>query len=415
MKYICIDLKSFYASVECLERGLDPLETALVVCDVERGEGSIFLASTPKVKSMGINSRARLFEIPKCLRKKIIFAKPRMKKYIEYSSEVYNTYLDMFDKDDIYSYSIDEVFIDVESYLTYYNCTMEELCLKIINKVKKNTKLICCIGAGDNMFLAKVALDILAKKQPNGVCYLTEESFKEKLWDHQPITDVWRIGPGTQKRLYKYGIKTLGQLAKTRKEIILKEFGIVGEELYEHAWGIDITTIKEIKKYKPINKSLNHSQILDDDVNKEGALIALLEMADTTLLKMIENNLKANNMTIDIGYSRVLNLFFHKSITFSANTNSYKIVSKEIKEIVYNFVDDLPIRKLGITFGGLTTSNVQQLSIFDEDNSNEIELYKTISEVKERFGKSSVAKAISFTEEGTQLKRNKTIGGHNSE
>lgn len=414
MKYICIDLKSFYASVECIERNLDPLKTALVVCDVERGEGSIFLASTPMVKAMGINSRARLFEVPKYKRKNIIFAKPRMSKYIECSSEVYNVYLDMFDKEDIYSYSIDEVFIDVESYLTYYNCSIEELSVKIINKVKKRTKLTCCIGAGDNMFLAKVSLDILAKKQPNGVCYLTEETFKEKLWDHQPITDVWRIGPGTQRRLYKFGIKTLGQLAKSRKDIILKEFGVVGEELYEHAWGLDKTTIKEIKKYVPINKSLNHSQILDEDVNKEGALVALLEMADTTLLKMIENNLKASFLGIDIGYSRVLNLFFHKSITFT-NTNSYKIISKEIKEIVYNYVDDLPIRKLSVTFGGLTSSTTQQLSLFDIDNSDEVELYKTISEVKERFGKSSIAKAMSFTEEGTQLKRNKTIGGHNSE
>ncbi len=265
------------------------------------------------------------------------------------------------------------------------------------------------------MFLAKVALDILAKKESNGVCYLNVDLFKEKLWGHQPITDVWRIGPGTQKRLYKYGIKTLGQLANSRKDIILREFGVVGEELYEHAWGVDVTTVKEVKSYKPINKSLNHSQILDEDVNKDGALVVLLEMADTTILKMIEQKLKTNHVSIFIGYSRVLNLSFAKSFVLTTNTNSYKIISKEIKEIVYNYVDDLPIKKLSITFGGLTTSNVQQLSLFDVDNTKEVKLFETINDIKERFGKSSISKAVSFTEDGTQLKRNKTIGGHNSE
>ncbi len=415
MKYLCIDLKSFYASVECIERGLDPLKEALVVCDTVRGEGSIFLASTPKVKEMGIKSRSRLFDVPNYLRKKIIFAKPRMKKYIEYSSEVYDVYLEMFDSCDIYSYSIDEVFINVETYLTYYNCSMEELSSKIIAKVREKTKLTCCIGAGDNMFLAKVALDILAKKTKTGICYLTQETFKEKLWEHQPITDIWRIGPGTQKRLYKYGIKNLKQLANYNKNIILKEFGIIGEELYEHSWGIDKTTIKEIKSYKPINKSLNHSQILSDDSTKEQAAIALLEMADTILLKMIENNLKTNSITIDIGYARILNLSFHKSMVLQSNTNSYKIISHVVKEIVFNYVDDLPIKKLGITFGGLTTSNIQQLSLFDVDNTDEVILYKTISEVKNKFGLDSVNKAISYTEDGTQLLLNKRIGGHNSE
>ncbi len=415
MKYLCIDLKSFYASVECLERNLDPLKTALVVCDTIRGEGSIFLASTPKVKEMGIKSRSRLFEVPKYMRDKIIFAKPKMRKYIEYSALAYETYLEMFSSDDIFNYSIDEVFIDVTTYLTYYNCNIEELSLKVVNKIKEKTKLTCCVGAGDNMFLAKVALDILAKKQPSGTCYLNLEKFKELIWVHQPITDIWRIGPGTQKRLYKYGIKSLGQLANFRKDIILKEFGIIGEELYEHAWGIDTTTIKEVKMFKPINKSLNNSQMLDEDVPKETALVSLLEMADTTLLKMIEQGLKASTITIDIGYSRVLNLTFNKSVKLNSNTNSYQIVSDLIKEIIYNYVDDLPVKKIGITFGGLATSKVEQLSIFDVDNSDEVELYKTINGVKERFGKSSVLKAISYTDEGTQRRVNKRIGGHNSE
>ncbi|MFI3251756.1 MAG: DNA repair protein [bacterium] len=415
MKFLCIDLKSFYASVECLERNLDPLKAALVVCDTNRGEGSIFLASTPKVKEMGIKSRSRLFEVPKYHRDKIIFAKPRMKKYIEYSALAYEVYLEMFDKEDIFNYSIDEVFIDVTSYLTYYNCNVEELAGKVVERIKERTRLTCCVGSGDNMFLAKIALDILAKKQPSGTCYLDLERFKELIWNHQPITDIWRIGPGTQKRLYKYGIKTLGQLANTRKDIIIKEFGIIGEELYEHAWGIDTTNIKEVKMFKPINKSLNNSQMLDEDVEKEAALIALLEMADTTLLKMIEQDLKASSLSIDIGYSRVLNLTFNKSIKFISNTNSYQIVSDLIKEIMYNYVDDLPIKKIGITFSGLTTSKVEQLSIFDVDNVEEVELYKTLNELKERFGKSSVLKAISYTDEGTQLRVNKRIGGHNSE
>ncbi len=414
MKYLCIDLKSFYASVECIERNLDPLTTPLAVCDITRGDGAIFLAATPCLKNMGVGSRARLYEVKSYIRKKIIFAKPRMKKYIEYSTKVYKTYLSMFSKEDIYVYSIDEVFIDVTTYLTYYNLSVEELALRVVNEVKKNTGLICCIGAGDNMFLSKVSLDILAKKSPNGVCYLSLDKFKDVIWKHEPITDIWRIGPGTQRRLYKYNIKTLGEVANCDIRVLEHEFGILSQELYEHANGIDTTTIKEIKEYKPINKSINHSQILFEDYSKEDALTVLLEMTDVTVLKLIEQGLKTTNISIDIGYSKILQLSFHKSITIRS-TNSYKVISREVKDAYIDFVDELPIRKLSITLGGLSRGNIHQLDLFEEDNTKEVTLFNTINDIKGKFGKNAVNKAFSYTEEGNQVERNKLVGGHNGE
>ncbi len=240
------------------------------------------------------------------------------------------------------------------------------------------------------------------------------EEFKSVIHKHEPITDIWRIGAGTQKRLYKYGIKNLGQLANFDHSLILKEFGIIGQELLEHANGIDTTTIKEVKSYKPMNKSINHSQILFHDYKKEDALIVLLEMIDVTLLKLISLEQLTTVISIDIGYSKILQKYFHKSFSIDA-TNSYKIISKEVKDIYNNYVDNLPVRKLSVTFGGLTDGLIHQYNLFEEDNSDEVTLYKTINEVKDRFGKNALNKAISYTEEGNQINRNKLVGGHNGE
>ena len=258
--YICVDLKTFFASVECVERGLDPFKTDLVVADIARSKGAICLAISPKMKERGIKNRCRIYDIPKGV--KYIVAKPRMKKYIEYAAKIYGIYLDFFSKEDIYVYSIDEVFIDVTSYLKTYK--KNEVCLAkdIIEEVYKRTGICATAGVGTNMYLAKIALDILSKHNKSHIGYLNEDLYKEKLWNHTPLTDFWQIGKGIEARLYKHHLRTMEDVAKASPNILYKEFGINAEYLIDHAWGKETCTIKDIKSYKPKSSSISHSQIL---------------------------------------------------------------------------------------------------------------------------------------------------------
>ncbi|MBQ7953739.1 MAG: DNA repair protein, partial [Clostridia bacterium] len=263
--YLCIDLKSFYASVESVERGLDPFKTNLVVADPSRGKGAICLAITPALKDLGIKNRCRLFQIPDDV--EYITAMPRMKLYMEYSANIYSVYLRYISKEDIHIYSIDECFFDITTYLELYNKSPKELAQMIIDAVYEETGICATAGIGTNMFLAKVALDVTAKHVSDPIGYLDQEEFERTIWHHKPLTDIWNFGRGIEKRLKKYGVYTLYDIAHFDEKILYKEFGVNAEFIIDHAKGIEPCTISDIKNFKAKTNSLSNSQILFNDYN----------------------------------------------------------------------------------------------------------------------------------------------------
>ncbi|MBQ0072261.1 MAG: DNA methylase, partial [Spirochaetales bacterium] len=294
--YICIDLKSFYASVECVERGLDPMTTNLVVADPERTEKTICLAVSPSMKKLGVHNRCRVFEIPKNI--SYIMAPPRMQKYIDYSANIYAIYLRYFAPDDIYVYSIDEAFIDVTHYLKRYQKTPKELANFLMNLISKEIGVRATAGVGTNLYLTKIALDIMAKHAPDFIGELTEETFIEKLWDHRPLTDFWRIGAGTAARLEHYGLYTMRQIAKAPEDLLYREFGIDAELMIDHAWGREPVTMKDIQSYKPKNNSFCSGQVLSSDYGYRDAIVVLKEMGDDISLQLVKKHTAASTFTL---------------------------------------------------------------------------------------------------------------------
>ena len=412
-KYICIDLKTFYASVECVERGLDPFKTDLVVADIKRNKGAICLAISPKMKERGIKNRCRIYDIPKNV--KPIIAKPRMKKYIEYSSKVYSIYLNYVSKEDIHVYSIDEAFLDVTSYLKIYK--KNEVCLAkdIIDDIYKRLGICATAGVGTNMFLAKIALDIISKHNDSHIGYLNEKLYKEKLWNHTPLTDFWQIGKGIENRLHKLHIKTMEDITKVNPSVLYKEFGVNASILIDHAYGIEPCTIKDIKSYKPKNTSISTGQILFKDYTYKDALIPLIEMIDNLVLELIKKNLYTNNVSIYLGFSKEEKGGIHFSVSLDS-TNSYKkILELVLLEYEYRILEDVKIRRINVSFNNLCSKKYEQLNLFDNtDNKKEIVLEKTINDVKSKFGKNSIMRCISLDKNATGFIRNNLIGGHNA-
>lgn len=412
--YICIDLKTFFASVECVERGLDPFKTDLIVADIARSKGAICLAISPKMKERGIKNRCRVYEIPRDV--KPIVAKPRMKKYIEYAAKIYGIYLDYFSKEDIFVYSIDEVFIDATTYLKAYK--KNEVCLAkdIIEDIYRRTGICATAGIGTNMYLAKIALDILSKHNKSHIGYLNEKLYKEKLWEHKPISDFWQVGKGIESRLYKHHLKTMKDVASCNSNILYKEFGINAEILIDHSLGKESCTLKEIKEYKPKSSSISHSQILFRNYNYKEARVVLIEMIDALVLELVSKDLYTSNISVFIGFSKEEN----GGIKFSFNcdqTNSYKKILKNIlDEYDYRIMEDCKIRRIGISFNSLDNKKYEQLNLFEKMDSNEETiLEKTINNIKNKFGKNSILRCISLDSNGTMKQRNKYIGGHNAE
>lgn len=412
MDYMCVDLKSFYASVECVLRGLDPFTTPLVVANKKRGEGSIILAVTPYLKKFGIKSRCRIFDLPIELKDKIIYAIPRMKLYIDYSILVYKALLHFFSQEDIHVYSIDESFIYIKPYIKYYGLKEEELAKMILDYIYEETKLTATCGIGENLFLCKVALDIYAKKINSNISILSKKDFFDKLWEHKPITDFWSIGNGIAKRLEKYGVFTLKDIALKPMEVFYKEFGIIGKELYEHAWGIDSTLIKDIKEPRK-RKGISSSQILFEDYDILDAETILIEMIDEIVLELISHNKKATSISLTVGYSKEIGGGFRVSKKIDIPTDSYHLILKEFIKLFNDNILDLKVRTIGVVLSGLIDSNYGQISFFDVDNTREKKLYETINNLKSKFGKNSVVKAISKLDKANQINRNKLIGGHN--
>ena len=414
--YLCIDLKTFYASVECVERNLDPFKTDLIVANLENTNKTICLAISPKMKARGIKNRCRVFEIPKNIHP--IVAKPRMRKYIEYSSLIYSIYLKYVAKEDIYQYSIDEAFLDITSYLKMYQKNYIEIAKMIIDDIYKTTKISASVGIGTNMYLAKVALDIMAKHSKNSIAFLNEELYKKKLWHHLPITDFFRVGHGTEKRLHKLHLKDMYDIAHTDENILYKEFGINAKFLIDHAWGIEPCTIKDIKNYHPKTTSISNGQILSKDYNYINARIVLTEMVDNLVNQLVEKNLVAKGVGIYIGYSKNIIPSLKVSFKLEQATCSYKkILARVLTEYDYRINENVPIKRINVCFFGLVIQKYEQLDLFGKikEEQKEKELEHTVVEIKNKFGKNSILRAISYQNEATAFKRNKLIGGHNAE
>jgi len=413
--YMCIDLKTFFASVECVERNLDPFTTNLVVADPRRGNGAICLAISPKMKMQGVKNRCRIFEIPKSI--DYIVAIPRMKKYIEYSANVYGIYLKYFSKDDIHVYSIDEVFIDCTAYLNLYKKNPIELAKMVIKDVFDTYGLTATSGIGTNMYLAKIALDITAKHSQDNIGWLTEEKYKKELWNHRPLNDFWQIGSGIEKRLNKMRIYDMYDVAHADEKKLYKEFGVNAELLIDHSWGRESCTMADIKAYKTKTKSISNSQILHRDYSYDEARIVLKEMVEMGSLRLVADKLMTCSVHLYIGYSNSNIKPVDGSYRMINHSNVYSELLKAFLNIYDKIVDrEQKIRKIGVSFENLVEVKNEQLNLFIDQQKigKERKLEKTISDIKKNMGKNSVLRGLNYLESSTMRERNKMIGGHNS-
>ena len=412
--YLCIDLKTFYASVECVERGLDPFNTNLVVADPTRGKGTICLAISPKMKMLGVKNRCRIFEIPPTI--KYIIATPRMKKYIEYSANIYAIYLKYFAKEDIHVYSIDEAFMDVTKYLKLYKLNPIELAKKIIKDIFKKYGITATAGIGTNMYLAKIALDITAKHNPQNIGYLDEEKYKQELWHHKPLSDFWQIGRGIERRLNKMRIFDMYDIAHTEQKRLYKEFGINAEYLIDHSWGKETCTIADIKAYKPKTNSITNSQILFEDYSFIKARLVLKEMVELGSLRLIESNLVTDTISLYIGYSKNIIKATGGTRKLSNYTNIYSELLKAFLELYDKTTDkSVPIRRIGVNFANVIETENVQLSLFknQEKVDEERKLEIAMCSIKNKMGKNAIIRGMDLEEGATTMMRNKLIGGHN--
>ena len=411
--YLCIDLKSFYASVECVERGLDPFEVNLVVADPDRGGGAITLAATPAIKKLGVPSRGRIYEIPEGI--EYIVAKPRMHLYMEYSTKIYSIFLKHIAPEDIHVYSIDEAFLDVTPYLELYGLTPKQLARKILDDIYNETGITATVGIGTNLFLTKVALDITAKHTPDNMGYLDEELFRQQLWHHTPLTDIWMIGVGTANHLARLGITDLYGITQFPEYILYREFGINAEILIDHAWGKEPVEIKDIKSYRPKANSISNSQILFEDYNYKDAYLILKEMVDTNVLTLTEKHLVTDHISLFIGYSKDKRKASRGSCKITNRTNSYRILMEEFRLLFQKIVDpNYPIRQIGISLGNVRDEIYEQYDLFAdfEEIEKERKLQQTLVDIRNKFGKNAVLKGMNFLDKGTARYRNTTIGGH---
>lgn len=414
--YLCIDLKTFFASVECVERNLDPFKINLAVADKERGKGALCLAISPKLKALGIKNRCRLFEIPSYL--DLIIAKPRMKLYMQYAANIYEIYLKYVCDDDIHVYSIDEVFLDISTYFKLYRKTPLQMARMIIDDIFETTGITATAGIGSNLYLSKVALDISAKHNPSNIGILNEHLYKQTLWHHQPITDFWHVGRGIAKRLAKYQIFDMAGVAFCDEKILYQEFGVNAKYLIDHAWGKEPTTIAQIKKYQPENNSISHSQVLFEDYSYEDALLAMKEMVELKVLDLVEQHLVTRHIALYVGYSNKKIKATGGSLKIGVCTNSYRILLSEFITLYKRTTHlNCPIRRLGISFGGVIDEKYEAYDLFTDyqEIEKERKLQEALINIKGRYGKNAVFKGMDLLEKATTLKRNKLIGGHNGE
>lgn len=431
--YICIDLKSFYASVECVERGLDPMTTNLVVADPTRTDKTICLAVSPSMKAMGVKNRCRVFEIPKNIR--YIMAPPRMQLYIDYAATIYGIYLRYICPDDIHVYSIDEVFIDATGYMRRMNMNADELARFLLGRIREELGIYATCGIGTNMYLAKIALDITAKHSPDFIGYLDEETYIASLWDHRPLSDFWMIGSRTMDRLAKYGIHTMRDIAHADEDFLYGLFGKDTELLIDHAWGRESCTIADIKAYVRKNHSISSGQVLPCDYSFEKAEIIVREMSELICQDLLKKRLVTRSVTVSVGY-RTGSTFGHDSelttdrhtgkigIKHTVGTASFETPTNSDLVIVPALMDayratahrDVPIRRLNISCNEvLEDEGIRQTSLFDEEMTEPAEHKRLRGEIlglQKKFGKNAVIKASDLQEGATLIERNRQIGGH---
>lgn len=490
--YIAIDLKSFFASVECKERGLDPLTTNLVVADNSRTEKTICLAVSPSLKQYGIPGRARLFEVIQKVREvntnrkynapghvlkgksyidnelkkhpelelDYIIAPPQMKKYMKYSTDIYNIYLKYFSADDIYVYSIDEVFIDVTHYLQTYQMKASSLATKVVHDVYETTGITATCGVGTNLYLAKIAMDIVAKhakanKYGVRIACLDEKMYKQQLWEHKPLTDFWRVGKGIAKRLEKNNIHTMGDVARcsiTNEDKLFKLFGINAELLIDHAWGYEPCTMQSIKSYVPTTKSLCSGQVLHCPYNYEKTKLIIKEMTELLALDLVDKHLVTNQLVLTVGYDienlsdssikyngeitidrygRNVPKHAHGTQNIDHYTSSNKIIGEAVIKLYERIIDkNLLTRRINISANNLIDENeaeaetkqtFEQIDLFTdysevnkkkEEEKKEHELQKSILDIKKKYGKNAILKGMNFESGGTTIERNGQVGGH---
>lgn len=414
--YLCIDLKSFYASVECVERGWDPLTARLVVADPERSEKTICLAVSPALKQMGVPNRCRVFQIPKEIPYKM--APPRMQLYIDYAAEIYGVYLKYIAKEDIQVYSIDEAFLDVTDYLHLYQMTAVELGRKIMQDILDTTKIPAACGVGTNLYLAKIALDILAKHETDRIASLDEARYREKLWKHKPLTDFWRVGRGTVERLSNMGICTMEEIAHARESLLYKAFGIDAELLIDHAWGREPVTIADIKAYRPKNTSFSSGQVLPRDYEYEEGVLVVKEMADLLCLDLVDQGLVTSHISLVIGYSNQKCFEPAKgSTTLRSATSSNRRLLSYVEQLYRRIVrPGAYIRRITLTYTGVMTEDYQQFDLFSdpEETEKDVKAQRAVISIKQRYGRNAILKGMNLEESATTIERNGQIGGHKS-
>lgn len=414
--YLCVDLKSFYASVECVERGLDPMTTNLVVADLERSEKTICLAITPAMKALGISNRCRVFEIPKGI--EYIAAVPRMQLYIDYAAEIYSIYLKYISKDDIHVYSIDEVFVDVTDYLTLYGMSARELGQTIINEVYEKLGIRASCGIGTNLYLTKVALDISAKHATDFIGELDEETYRQTLWNHRPLTDFWRVGKGIAKRLENVGLMTMKDIAQADEGFLYQLFGIDAELLIDHAWGREPVTINDIKSYRSRTNCVSSGQVLACSYGFEDGKLIVKEMADLMCLDLVEKGLVTKSITLHVGYDNRLNAAPAHGTTQLPDETSADILIIPAVEALYERIINptLSIKRVNITFNNVIPEEYHQYNFFADAESLERnrKLQEAVISIKHKFGKNAILKGMNLEEHATTIERNQQIGGHRS-
>lgn len=407
-----IDLKAFYASFECIERGLNPFTTPLAVTDLERKDATIVLSVSPFLKALGVPSRCRRRELPKNI-PGMIYAKPQMEKYVKCSAKIVSIFLDYVALDDIHIYSIDESFLNIGPYLKLYKCSPYELGKRILNSIKEQTGLTATCGIGQNMFLAKMADDKEAKNNKDFIAIWTYDDVPKKLWPIKPLNEIWGISSGYTKRLNTLGLYSAYDVAHYNKDILVKKFGIMGEELYNHCNGIDNSDIRE--KYIPVNKNLSLGQVLMRDYSKEEAILIIKEMNEDLCVRLRQAKMKVGTVYLMVRYSFTCNEppFAHQlKMTIPTDLNSELL--NGLLYLYHSYVKDKPIRQIGISFGSLEPNKITQLSIFQDIDSvmKEKNLYTALDEIQKKYGKNKVLKGDSLKKESTIKERHNQIGGH---
>lgn len=415
--FICIDLKSFYASVECVERGLDPFKTDLVVADPERSKSTICLAITPAMKKKGVKNRCRIHEIPPGMT--YITAMPRMQLYIDYSAQIYSIYLRYIAPEDIHVYSIDECFLDVTDYLNLYHMTPKEMAEELMRAVFEETGITATAGIGTNLYLAKISMDIVAKHVDDHIGILNEITFREKLWNHRPLTDFWRIGPGTARKLERYGIHTMGDIARasmTSEDWLFQLFGIDAELLIDHAWGYESCQMADIKNYHTTEHSLSNGQVLMRNYTWQEACAVIREMADVLVLDMVEKRLVSDSLSVWISYDhRFERPHSGGTVHLGTATNSAKRILAAVEELYRSIVDRYTgIRRLGVCANRVVPEGCLQFDLFTDPMEAERErsLQYAMLAVKEHYGKNAIMRGANLLDCSTYWERNTQIGGH---